>query len=321
MMVELKNNFFSVIIPLYNKVEYIERAILSIINQTYQNFEIIVVNDGSSDNGEIIVKSIKDRRITLINQQNQGVSIARNNGVNYSNYDFIAFLDADDIWDLDFLSELNILINKYPDSGIYGINHYCKFANDKVSFENYKWLFQGKKNGLIEDYFKTFAKLGKSPFSNSGCCFPKEVFLKVGGYQPGIRTTEDSDLWCRIALNFAVAFSIQPLVTYYLEIPNNTRKIIEYQDFQVSQTLQEYLITKQIPEKFIQSVNHLIAFQQLSLVKRAILTGNNKFAISKLSDKRLVSHYPFKTISHYIIALVPNRIFLFLWNLLKKIRG
>lgn len=310
--------YFSVIIPLYNKAEYIERCLQSVINQSYSSFEIIVVNDGSTDGGELKVKIYQNETIYLINQPNQGVSVARNIGVSHSKYDFVVFLDADDIWERNFLNELNNLIDRYPQAGIYGINHFNKYGNGKITFENYNWLFGGQTSGIIEDYFKIFANLGKSPFSNSGCCFPKDIFNKVGGYQPGIKTTEDSDLWCRIALNFDVAFYIKPLAIYYLETPNNTRKTIAFQDFEVSTTLQKYILNNQVPDKYVKSVNQLIAFQQLSLVKRAILTGNNKFAIKKLFDKRLMSNYPIKAVLHFFIALVPPRIFLSFRNLLKR---
>lgn len=113
------NYYFSIIIPLYNKVDYIEKAIQSVLAQTYQNFEIIVVNDGSTDEGEKIVESFHNKKIILINQINQGVSVARNTGAQNSKYDFLAFLDADDIWHSEFLEQLNVLINKFPEMGIY----------------------------------------------------------------------------------------------------------------------------------------------------------------------------------------------------------
>lgn len=89
---------FSVIIPLYNKGNCISRAIESILKQTYQNFEILIVDDGSTDDGAIKVKAFQDSRIHLIQQQNFGVSVARNTGVQYSHNPYLCFLDADDLW-------------------------------------------------------------------------------------------------------------------------------------------------------------------------------------------------------------------------------
>jgi glycosyltransferase involved in cell wall biosynthesis len=310
--------FFSVIIPLYNKSEYVKRCLESVLHQSYENFEIVIVNDGSTDGGELIVDKLKSENVTLINQSNQGVSVARNTGVELSRYEYVVFLDADDTWEKDFLLELDKLINKFPDAGVYGINHFNHYSSGLTTYENYTSMFNGDTSGIILDYFRTFAELGKSPFSNSSCCFPKNIFQNIGGYKPGIKTTEDSDLWCRIALSFNVAFHTKPLATYYLETPNNTRNILEDKDFQVSRTLQEYLVLKKIPKKYIPSVQMLIAFQQLSIVKRAILTDNTKFALKKLFDLRLIIRYPLKAFSLFFIALVPHRFFRFFRALINR---
>src|SRR4051812_32162135 len=90
--------FFSVIIPLYNKANYIENTIKSVLNQTFTDFEIIVVNDESTDESETIVLGFNDKRIQLFNQKNQGVSVARNHGIEKAKGKLVAFLDADDYW-------------------------------------------------------------------------------------------------------------------------------------------------------------------------------------------------------------------------------
>ena len=103
---------FSVIIPLYNKSHTIERALKSVLNQTYKNFEAIIVDDGSTDNGiEIVNKYTSDARIKILKQKNQGVSIARNEGVKNSLYQYIAFLDADDEWEKDYLETVLKIAN------------------------------------------------------------------------------------------------------------------------------------------------------------------------------------------------------------------
>ncbi len=311
--------FFSVIIPLYNKSEFIIRAIESVLKQTYINFEIVVVDDGSKDDGAIKVENLNNQLVKLIKQENQGVSKARNIGVENSKYEYVVFLDGDDTWEISFLEKLKDLILLFPEAGIYGVNNNFYYENNRIKHINFDWLFQGKENGIINDYFEVFSKLGKSPFSNSSCCFPKTIFLAVGGYKTGVKTTEDSDLWCRIALKHVVAFHTKPLANYYLEIPNNTRTILDYTDFQVSVTLQELLRLNKVPQKFIKSVKKLIAFQQLSLVKRAILTGNTLFAIKKIFDRRLFFEYPFISLFLFFLALVPFKIFSSLRMSFKKV--
>src|SRR5690554_3840739 len=109
----------SVVIPLYNKEKSIMNTIQSVLNQTFQDFEIVVINDGSTDKSAEIVEHIKDFRIRLVHQENQGVSAARNRGIKEAKYDWVAFLDGDDWWSDDFLTVLNDLQIKYPDAGIW----------------------------------------------------------------------------------------------------------------------------------------------------------------------------------------------------------
>lgn len=111
--------FFSVVIPLYNKQNYIKETIKSVLNQTFQDFEIVIVNDGSKDDSVKVVESIQDDRIKLVHQENSGVSVARNMGIKEANAKYIAFLDADDLWLPEFLQTIYELIQNFPDAGLY----------------------------------------------------------------------------------------------------------------------------------------------------------------------------------------------------------
>ena len=112
--------YFSIIIPLYNKYDFIEKAVFSVLNQSYPHFELIVIDDGSYDGSIKVVENIKDTRIKLFKQSNGGVSSARNKGIEIAKYDLIAFLDADDWWGDNYLESMLKLILKYPDVSIYG---------------------------------------------------------------------------------------------------------------------------------------------------------------------------------------------------------
>ena len=109
----------SVVIPLYNKEKYIKNTIESVINQDFKDFEIIIVNDGSTDHSLEIAKQFEQPGIKIINQENQGVANARNKGVQYSNGEIIAFLDADDIWLSNHLREIYSLHQKFPKAGFF----------------------------------------------------------------------------------------------------------------------------------------------------------------------------------------------------------
>lgn len=309
---------FTVVIPLFNKANFIERCLTSLNKQTFKNFEIVIVDDGSTDDSVRIAEIFIDENTTLIRQKNSGVSIARNNGVKKASYEYVVFLDADDTWESDFLNELDQLIEQYPNAGIYGLNNIFKTKDGNSIIIDFKKILNNENRGFIKDYFDSFSKYGKSPFSNSSCCIPKDVFVKIGGYEPGVRLTEDSDLWCRIALQYKVAFSNRPLATYFLEVPNNTRSIFQNEDYQVSITLQKMVDNKSVPDCFIKSVNKLISFQQLSLIKRAILTGNKRFALKKLLDKRVIIRYPIQFLLHFTYAIIPLNILQKLKRIISK---
>ena len=109
----------SVVIPLYNKEKQIAKTLQTVLNQTYQDFEIVIVNDGSTDGSVDEVKKFLNPRIRLINQKNGGVSAARNRGIEEAKGEYIAFLDADDVWDIEHLEVLYQLILAYPKNGAY----------------------------------------------------------------------------------------------------------------------------------------------------------------------------------------------------------
>ena len=108
----MKKTKFSIIIPAYNVEKYIKETIQSVLNQTYDNYEIIVINDGSTDKTEEVIKSIKDKRIKLVNQNNKGVSAARNNGIKHATGDYIIFIDSDDYIEDFALEYVNEKINE-----------------------------------------------------------------------------------------------------------------------------------------------------------------------------------------------------------------
>src|SRR5690606_11857402 len=106
---------FSIVIPLYNKEQSVTNTLQSVLNQTYTEFEVVIVNDGSTDNSVEKVEAFNDPRIRLIHQANAGVSAARNKGIEEAKFEWIAFLDADDLWMENHLSTLRNMIETYPE--------------------------------------------------------------------------------------------------------------------------------------------------------------------------------------------------------------
>jgi glycosyltransferase involved in cell wall biosynthesis len=212
-------NSISVVIPLYNKGKHIERAVISVLNQKYPNFELIVVDDGSTDMGPDKVQSINDHRVRLIRQGNSGVSSARNKGVKEAVYEYVAFLDADDEWHIDFLKTINELINAYPEAGAYSTNYYIKELGKAPKRANIKCFNTNLKTGLIPNYFKSVYR-GNSPIWASAVCIPKHVFYEVGFFPEDVVLYEDLYLWSKIALRYRLVFCVDPLATYYKDASN-----------------------------------------------------------------------------------------------------
>ena len=214
---------FSIIVPLYNKAPYVRKAIKSVIAQTYRDFELIIVDDGSTDNSANVVKDfiaqIDDRfiddRWTLITQANAGVAAARNRGVKVSNGEYICFLDADDWWEPTFLEEMDKLISEYPDAGIYASNYiYYKPGKTHVALN----LSRGYIN-----YPETYAKNLVMPVTSITSCMPRKVFDEMRGFPLEIKLGEDFLLWAKTALHYPIAFCEKPLAYYNNDIPASHR--------------------------------------------------------------------------------------------------
>lgn len=206
---------FSVIIPLYNKASYVRKAIESVIEQTYKEWELVVVDDGSIDGSGDIVKAIHDNRIRLVRQDNAGVSAARNRGVAESTAPYICFLDADDWWEPTFLEEMARVIERHPNAGIYGTSYYIVKNGKKriapIGVDN------GFCGGEI-NYCRVYAKTLCMPLTSSSVCIPRKVFDEVGGFPVGIKLGEDFMLWLSIVLKHKVVLLNKSLSNYNQDV-------------------------------------------------------------------------------------------------------
>ncbi|QIP13906.1 glycosyltransferase family 2 protein [Spirosoma aureum] len=194
---------FSVVIPLYNKASYVEKAVESVLCQTFSDFELIVVNDGSTDSSVEKLARFTDDRLKLINQSNTGVSGARNKGVKHARFDYIAFLDADDWWHERFLEEMNALITQFSDAGLYGSNYFV--VKNGVNTPAQVGVEAGFEMGYI-NYFKVYARTFWVPLNCSFVVVKKSVFEQEKGFNEHLRFGEDLDLWIRIALTHKVGY-------------------------------------------------------------------------------------------------------------------
>jgi glycosyltransferase involved in cell wall biosynthesis len=194
--------FFSIIIPVYNKENFIENTLKSVFCQTFSNFEVILINDGSTDTSEQKVLQFKDSRIKYYSKENAGVSSARNYGMEKAVADYITFIDADDYWYPNFLEEIFKNINDFPEHSVF---------TTAIEIESSKKVFpalysiQKTGNTQIVDYFAASYK--ETAICTSCAVFHKTVFEKTGSFDTDLKSGEDTDMWIRIGLSYPILFS------------------------------------------------------------------------------------------------------------------
>lgn len=202
----------SIIIPLYNKEASIATALRGVLAQTYQDFEVVVVDDGSTDGGAAVVETFTDPRIRLIRQENGGVSAARNRGIAEARGEHVAFLDADDEWMPEFLEEIAALQMEFPQCRAQAtayVNH---------DHEGYKPIvlnrlpFDGER-GVLTNYFEV-ASYSHPPVCSICVCIERKLLQEIGGFPVGIKSGEDLLTWARIAVLTPWAYSLKPYAVY-----------------------------------------------------------------------------------------------------------
>ena len=210
---------FSVIIPLYNKAPYVSKAIASVLSQTFTDYELVIMDDGSRDDSFATAqKAIEGREhCCLYKQENAGVSMARNNAVALSRGDYLCFLDADDWWEPTFLEYMSKLVEEFPDAGIYGTNYTIVNETKHKTRIAPIGVDSGFEKGYI-NYCQVYAKTLAMPLTSISVAIPRPVFDEMKGFPKGIKLGEDFLLWIHIALKYKVAFLNKPLAYYNQDV-------------------------------------------------------------------------------------------------------
>jgi glycosyltransferase involved in cell wall biosynthesis len=298
---------FSIVIPLYNKANYIENTLKSVLNQTFADYEIIVINDGSTDDSVTKVIGFNDSRIQIYNQKNQGASVARNLGIEKAKYEYIAFLDADDLWISNHLEILNALIQNFPNAGIFASRYELIFNNGKNDIPTFKGI-SADYEGIIPDYFET--SLPYPIATSSSIVIPKGVFEKTGYFKPSISSGQDVDMWIRIASKYPVAISNKVTASYlhYIEdslskTPILDKKLNDFKDYKQEEesnpSLKKYLDTYRI--------EYALQYK---------IAGNDKKS-KELFKNILKENIPFKT---RLIYFLPRFVLIFLLKIKQFLR-
>ncbi|MEX2512909.1 MAG: glycosyltransferase family A protein [Cyclobacteriaceae bacterium] len=290
---------FSIIIPLYNKIQFISRAIDSVLNQTFKEYEIIVINDGSTDGGEKLVSEKYGEKIKLFHQANQGVSIARNNGIANAEYNYISFLDADDFWHKGYLEAVNSVICEFPDVGIIGTGY---TSNSFESLDRLDFY-------LLKEYFNKAIK--NTFFFTSATTIKKSFFHNNPGFDPQLKMGEDLDVWFRANLYFGDGLYISNKMVYYGN-EDEQRAVNKLYLFE------ESLIYKIIdPKYFTNAIGHAVTSEdQFELFKEKWIYFNlfplYREKLNKENLNNLLRALPFRL---YLVSVFYRIPFEFLHNL------
>jgi glycosyltransferase involved in cell wall biosynthesis len=312
---------FTVIIPLYNKKAYIRRSIDSVLAQTIQNFEIIVVDDGSTDGGGQAVESIKDSRIRLIRQVNAGAAEARNTGIRAGKGEWVAFLDADDLWYPDNLEQHLTLLAE--DSGLmwsaglyerksqHGL---CRMQVDTAS------LAKLMDNGVVRD---ALVLLPNNYLWTGSMVIRRSVFLEVGFMDPTLRTAEDLDMWLRIACVYpCIAYCPKVISVYYVDIADSlTHRKVEnptmLPQFQFARKHLHNLII--LPAGRQKSIYSLLCVLVQGGIRKIILTGDRKGALQMIEEFRQLLGDRSCT-KHKLLTLAPVALLRLGFVIMKKMK-
>lgn len=219
MFVVMNKILISIVVPVYEVEKYLSRCIDGILAQTFKNFELLLIDDGSQDrSGEICDKyREKDKRVKVYHTINRGVSSARNLGIHNSTGEYISFCDSDDFWEIDYLAHIQDGINKYPEAGLFSCGRYLINEDGGIT----KTVFFSEKESIqyyfIEDLCKEMNYVITSSITVS-----REVLRTVGCFRDSIARGEDLDLWLRISCKYPIVYINAPLIYYQTFRENNS---------------------------------------------------------------------------------------------------
>ena len=276
---------FSVIMPVYNGEKFIDDAVKSVCAQTYDNWELIIVNDGSKDNtADVLKKYESNSQIKIIHKENGGVSVARNTAISASKGEYIVFLDADDVWHTNHLEVMNELITEYPDAGLYatftrtelvngGIIEECEFFKDKpdvVYLEDFFEAYYNDKSAMI--------------FNITTACFSRKALDVTGLFPVGCAIGEDLELALRVAAYFPVVLCKKATGTYKKTNSTATKDISFDPDWKFFDTVNNLYSDSRIGSDKKENLKKIMQWFTMRKARHLVICGRRKEAFSAYRD-------------------------------------
>lgn len=306
----------SIIMPLYNKEREVNRAVKSVLAQTVRDYELIVVNDGSTDKGPEIVRNINDPRIRIIDQENGGVSAARNRGIKEASAELISFLDADDEWHPDFLETIMRLRTNYSTCDVFATNYIFRRNNNYFRQTIIRGSSNGFKEGILTNYFGVAAK-SDPPLWTSAVAINKTAIISIGGFPVGVTSGEDLLIWAKLALNYKIAYSTKPKAYNWepVKLSDRPGRVPQAPDI-VSQELLR-LLSATNPSQSKELKDYIAYWHRMRGVIFLRL-GERKKAIGEIFKAIMFSNRNFKLYILAIVVFMPKAISKALYGYVKR---
>ncbi|MCF7873233.1 MAG: glycosyltransferase [Candidatus Omnitrophica bacterium] len=244
-----KKPFFSIIIPTYNRRQFLKIAVDSVLKQTYPHYELIIVDDGSNDSTKKLIKNYKNPKLNYYYQENKGPASARNLGITKAKGKFICFLDSDDRFRTDKLIISYKYIKKNPD--------YKIFHSKEIWYRNGKLLSQKKEHKKPDGFiFENAARL--CSVSISTAVIKKDIFSQIGNFDQNLLACEDYDFWLRATSQYPVC-----LIPETLTIKEGGHKDQQSKKYPALDKFRIYALDKILQTKNLKKEQYQTAYQQL----------------------------------------------------------
>jgi glycosyltransferase involved in cell wall biosynthesis len=273
----------SVVISLYNKQAYVELAVASVLRSAYPAHEVIVVDDGSTDDGPQRVSAMSDPRVRLIRQPNAGVSAARNRGISEATGDYVAFLDADDYWTPEYLPAIADLISRFPECGMYA-THFYYFRDDGFRQVPRLWGIEADTcPQQIERFFEIWSH--GVFFCTCSVVVPVRILRDCDiRFPEGEQHGEDHDVWFRVAERWPIGYLGRPLVGYRLGVSGSLANSFSNDFLPSYERLAARYRSNAIPRYHRKGVLRTLSVGRLVIARHLLLRGERRRAIRLLYD-------------------------------------
>jgi glycosyltransferase involved in cell wall biosynthesis len=273
----------SVLVPAYNAMEYLPETISSVLNQTYQDFEIIIVNDGSSDHIEVWAKQLSDARIHFFSQNNQGLASARNTGLAKAQGEYIAFIDADDLWLPTKLEKQVQILDNNPDIGL--VYTWIALIDENGNHQGKLRKNHLQGNVWIELTTHNIVECG------SVALVKRECFDRVGLFDEDLpfSCSEDWDMWLRVAAYYSFGLVKEPLVYYRCHSNNLSNR---WQAMEESFQIVLEKAFKSAPESLQSYKSRSYGFAKLRVAWKALQGSNGDYQTAQQIEQEAINYYP-----------------------------